>query len=227
MSCNRFELKMMAVVAALGATVPFAASAQTVVYDNSTGVSTGMHVSNVEYGDEITLAGSLRTATQFSFSYFSNFDSAQSGVLRIYANDGVIVSGSPSPSTVLYQSAAFDIVKSNVSDPNNVQGSTVSINLSGTGLVLPDKVTWTVTLAGVGGGNSAGLLVYGGPTTGTSKEDFWKKTAGTWSLQLLDNNVSANFGAKLTAIPEPSTYALAGVGAIGWLALAGYRRSKK
>ena len=227
MSSNRFELRMMAVVAALGTTVPFAASAQTVVYNNTTGVSTGMHVSNVEYGDEITLAGSLRTATQFSFNYFSNYDLSGGGVLRIYANDGPLVSGSPAPKEVLYQSAPFDIVKSNVSDPNNAQGSMVTINLSSTGLVVPNKVTWTVSFSSVGGANTAGLLVYGGPTTGTSKEDFWKKTAGTWSLQLLDNNVSANFGAKLTAIPEPSTYALAGVGAIGWLALAGYRRSKK
>ena len=71
------------------------------------------------------------------------------------------------------------------------------------------------------------MLVYDPPTVGSSGELFWKSTGGIWSLADLGNNVNGNFAAKLTAVPEPSTVALGSMAAIGWLALAGYRRSKK
>ena len=61
------------------------------------------------------------------------------------------------------KSAAFDIVKSDVSDPNNVLGSRVSINLKGSGLILPDNLTWTVSFSGVSGGNEArAIKLYAG-----------------------------------------------------------------
>lgn len=231
MSSTRFQPLMVVALAALGSTIPASLSAQVSVYDNTAPANNlhAIHATGDEYGDQITLApGFSREATQFDLIYYSNFNLAAGGVVRLYVNDGAPVSGNPSPGTLLYQSAAFDIVKSDVSDPNNVLGSRVSINLKGSGLILPDNLTWTVSFSGVSGGNEAGVLVFDPPTVGGKYgDDFWKKNGPVWSLQTLANNTPGNFAAQITAIPEPSTYALAAVGAIGWLSLAAYRRSKK
>lgn len=230
MSRSRIEPTLAAVVTILGASLPLSTTAQTVVYDNTANNLHAIHSTGEEYGDQIVLAGdsTLRTATAFELIYYSNYNLAQGGVVRLYANDGPLVGGYSSPGELLYQSAAFDIQKSDSSDPNNVVGRTLSINLANTGLVVPDKLTWTVSFSGTSSGaNEAGVLVYDPPTVGSAGELFWKRNGPIWALTDLGNNVNGNFAAKLTAIPEPSTVALGSMAAIGWLALAGYRRSKK
>lgn len=229
MSRSRIEPTLAAVVTILGASLPFSVSAQTVVYDNTANNLHAIHSTSEEYGDQITLAGdpTLRTATAFELIYYSNYSLNGGGVVRLYANDGPQVGGHSSPGELLYQSAAFNILKSDGTDLNNVVGTRLTINLANTGLVVPDKLTWTVTFAGAGGANEAGVLVYDPPTVGSAGELFWKRNGPIWSLADLGNNVNGNFAAKLTAVPEPSTVALGSIAAIGWLALAGYRRSKK
>jgi len=230
MSRSRIEPTLAAIVTILGASLPFSISAQTVVYDNTANNLHAIHSTGEEYGDQISLAGdsTLRTATAFELIYYSNYNLAAGGVVRLYANDGPAVGGFSSPGELLYQSAAFDIIKSDSTDLNNVSGTRLTINLAGTGLVVPDTLTWSVSFSGnAAGGNDAGVLVYDPPTVGSAGELFWKRNGPIWALTDLANNVNGNFAAKLTAIPEPSTVALGSIAAIGWLALAGYRRSKK
>jgi hypothetical protein len=226
MSRSRIEPTLAAALSILGFALPFSISAQSVVYDNTSVNLNKIYATPAEYGDQITLGGSARTAAAFELTYYSSYNLSSGAVVRLYANDGPAVSGSNSPGELLYQSAAFDIVKSDVSDPNNVLGSKVTINLAGTGLVVPDTLTWTVSFAGVSGANEAGAVIFNPPSVGSSDSKFWQRDGASWALSEIPGT-PGNFSAKLTAVPEPGQVALASIGAIGWLALAGYRRSKK
>src|SRR6266496_4516458 len=71
-----------------------------IVYDNSTTSRTNYYPTTFEAGNQITLGGTERTLSQFSFSYFYSGSTVttQTWTLRLYANDGT----TNSPSTVLY-----------------------------------------------------------------------------------------------------------------------------
>lgn len=193
-----------------------------VVYDNTSGNKGSMYVSQSEYGDEINLApGLARKALEFQFTYYSNYDLADGAVIRLYKNNGPAVLGASSPGDLLYQSSVFDIKKSDATDPNNVLATTTTINLAGTGLILPDTLTWTVEFAGNGSGNEASALVYDAPTVGSSYSDFWKRNGSGWDLLVFPNGPKANFNAKLsavipTSVPEGgSSLALLALGVTG------------
>lgn len=172
-----------------------------VVYDNTQGNKSAMFVSPTEYGDEINLApGLARKAVEFQFTYYSNYDLADGAVIRLYKNNGPAVLGASSPGDLLYQSAVFDIQKSDTSNPNNVIATTATINLAGTGLVFPDTLTWTVEFSGIGSGNEASALVYDPPAVGTSYSDFWQRNSTGWDLMVFPNGPKGNFNAKLTAV---------------------------
>src|SRR6266550_4255060 len=122
---------------------------------------------NLESGDQISLAGADRTLSQFTFSYFFSGASvtSQTWTLRLYANDGT----TNSPGTALY-----------TSDPTplslGINGySTYDINfpLSSNLITLPDTFTWTVQFSNLAPGQNAGLLLSGPPTIGSSFNDFW------------------------------------------------------
>lgn len=212
-------LKKCAVAALMAGSLSFGTVLGEVVYDDTQGNLHSTHVSDVEYGDEITLGGTSRLASSFEFSYFSSYDLSSGAVFRLYKNDGAASPQGPaSPGTLLYQSSPFNIVKSDASDPNNVVASKVTINLAGTGLVLPDTLTWTVEFEGTGNGNDAGLLAYDPPSVGSSFKDFWKNTSTGWQLFNFPTGEAGNFSAKVTAnrsvsVPDNgSTLALFGFG---------------
>jgi len=211
----------LAIAALLGLSTVISAHAD-VVFDNTQGNLHAMYVSPVEYGDEIKLApGSARQAQEFQFTYYSNYDLRSGAVVRLYKNDGASVLGAASPGTLLYQSSAFDIKKSDTSNPNNVVANTAVFNLSNSGLILPNTLTWTVEFSGVGSGNDASALVFDAPTVGSSYSDFWKKGSSGWDLLVFGNGTKANFNAKLSAttptgVPDSgSTLAFLGLGMAG------------
>lgn len=204
MNLSVYIKQPLATIVLLGSLVSGYARAE-VVYDNTQGNQGAMFVSQNEYGDEINLApGAARRAVDFQFTYYSNYDLADGAILRLYKNNGPIVRGANSPGDLLYQSAVFDIKKSDASDPNNVRATTASINLAGTGLLLPDTLTWTVEFSGVGGGNEASALVYDPPSVGTSFADFWEHSGSGWDLLVLPNGPKGNFNARLTAVVPTS-----------------------
>lgn len=176
-----------------------------------------------EFGDQITfnVPGGVEIS-QFSFEYYGTLTPAdtKTAVLKLYALDGAASAnsfGRPTPGTLLFSSTQIGAIK--------LDSGFNTVTIDGGGLTIgtpANTIAWTVSFNGLSAGEEAGLLIYGGPSIGSSFNDFWTNDGGTWSLNQLDNgNIPVNFAAKATIIPEPSTIALALVGAA---ALLGLRR---
>ncbi|MBI4662662.1 MAG: hypothetical protein HY735_27935 [Verrucomicrobia bacterium] len=186
-----------------------------VVYDN-TAATNSLNRSfsagnNIEFGDQIFLEGSDRRVTDFRFDYFLSTGSARAE-LFFYQNNGA---GGTAPGTLLYRSGQFDLA-------TGVQ----SIVAQGLSVSVGNTFTWAVAFSGVDLGEEAGLLLFSPPTIGASIDDFWvKDSAGNWSTFLIDAGATpANFAARVTAVPEPSTYALAVSMVLAWFGYRGYKR---
>lgn len=205
------KLKLVVAVSLAGAGSAFAATVFEVPAGNSTYYSTSL-----EYGDQVALAGLQPgwTLESVTIPYYSNYASTGGLTVKIYANDGV----AGAPSTVLYSSAPIDILSN---------GGSVTIPFA----AIPDNVapagfTYTVAFAGVGGANAAGLYVPDlTPTVGSSFNDFWQSTGSGWETRTMQNGDLANFQVSITAVPEPSVIALAGLGLAGLLGWAARRKA--
>ena len=198
-------------------------SFSAIVYDN-TQTDLGHQYfpapSGLEFGDQVNLlSGPDRTLSQFSFYYYISGATAntQSVTVRMYANSGTNV-----PVTPFYTSDPIPVS----TGANGFNTQTINFPLSSNVITLPDSFTWTVQFSSLGAGQTGGLLLYGPPSIGSSFNDFWQKDgAGTWSLNQINNgNTLADFGALVTAVPEPGVLTLGGIGV---LILAGFRRFRK
>lgn len=190
------------------------ASFAAVVYDNTTTDLNQYYGSTFEFGDQVNLAGTDRTVTDFSFYARLNASTlgSQSLVFRFYDNTG---GTNGAPGTLLFQS-----------DPQAMALGSQTFTVSGLSVTVPNSFTWTVTFSNLGAGDDAGLLIYNPPTIGTSLNDFWQKDGGgAWSLMQVNGGLTpANFAARVTAVPEPGVFALGVLGAIIFRALKRSRR---
>ncbi len=194
-----------------------------IVYDNTaTADPSGQQYfptpTGLEFGDQVTLAGTERTLSQFSFYYFFNGASvtSQTLTLRMYANNGT----NP-PVSAFYTSDAIPL---SIGD-NGFNNQNISFT-NAIPTILPDSFTWTVQFSNLGAGQTGGLLLYGPPNVGSSFNDFWQNDgAGNWTLNQINNGSAlADFAARISAVPEPGVLALSGLGA---LLLAGLGRLRK
>jgi hypothetical protein len=183
------------------------ASAQAdIIYDNSGGSGTNIYYSPLEYGDEVVLAqGMSRQMGQFLFEYYGDFVASgdEQAQLRLYRNDGPtnpLSFGSPTPGTLLFDSGPFSL------EP----GYQYKI-FSGLNLTLPDDLTWTIQFTGLteNKGDRAGLIFRDPPAVGTSYDDVWIKTGGTWQLFHWENaNPKANFAARIVSVDAGNTISI-------------------
>jgi hypothetical protein len=195
----------------------FAVNADT-VYEVKTSTSTSKVVNpNAgEFGQTVIFANQTeKLLTQFSLAYNANYTRNAGLVVRFYDVDN-----SGAPKNLLYQSSPQDI-KAGYND--------LIINFNSA--AVPATFTYTVNFAGVDSANTAGLLAPNlTPNRGFGYNDIWVKDgSGNWSNQVIPGStpgapVYSFFSAKISAVPEPSTYALAGLAGIAWLGVAGYRR---
>jgi hypothetical protein len=203
--------------------LPSLSFSQTTVYDNLTspdplGQQYSPTPTGLQFGDQISLIGTDRTLSQFSFYYFFSGATAstQSVTVRMYAN------GTNAPATPFYTSDPIPLS----TGANGFNNQSINFPLSSNVITLPDSFTWTVQFSNLAASETGGLLLYGPPNVGSSLNEFWQENgSGVWSLNQINNGTTlADFAARVTAVPEPGIFALSGIGA---LLLAGLRRFRK
>jgi hypothetical protein len=182
--------------------------AQVIVYDNlapSTWTDAYPADPNVpqgdEFGDEVDLQPyAAQTLQSFTFQYLAkNFTGNERVELKLYQNDGpVTTDGFPTPGTVLYDSGPLQV------NPDPQGRGTITLN--NLNVQATPTLMWTVQFTGIDGTKTAGLAITGDATVGASYDDFWEKVNGVWGLYRLstDGTFISNFGAQITAVPEPT-----------------------
>jgi hypothetical protein len=192
--------------------------AEYIAYDNTSGYQgTVTSRPNIEVGDEINLIGGPATMTRFQFEYnATGMIGGEFGVVRIYdMRESSIPRDYPFlPGNLLFESQPFTLLD------GFHQGSIDNLSLA-----VPDRIVWSVEFSGITApGSNAGLLFYHGVEVsgapGGSFDDHWEFIASvgnpTPHWVLVDNDLPLidNFGARVTAIPEPSSFALMIIGGV-------------
>jgi hypothetical protein len=171
-----------------------------------------------EFGNEVLSYASGYATTIDSLSY--EYSGAAASVnLNIYENDGPVTQGQVSPGTLLYSSGAFAVAASPT-------GTT--LRYSALDVVVPagHNFTWTVTFTGASG--AVGLDFYGPPSGTFQMINGIVQANGTggWQYEQGVGTSYSTFGSLITGtVPEPSTYALAGLG-LAALAFAKFGKRK-
>jgi hypothetical protein len=181
-----------------------------VVYDNSQhplGSSLFYFGATPEFGDEITLGGTGRNATQLDV-YLRSIGSRgvyADTTVRLRANDGV----DGAPHTILFETTLF-----NVFYPRGNDTLTVPIPK----IHVPDTLTWTVQFSTEG----VGVRYFDPPTVGSSDPTFaWVNYFPPFEAfqkeTLALPGDAVNYGARLTAttLPEPASILLLAGGGLG------------
>jgi len=199
---------------------PQLSKADTVVYDNTTTPwldPSGSEVAfgwtgSVEYGDEVNLAGSARIGKRLEVLTYCSAANTTDTVLSLYDNTGI----DGAPNNLLWTTDLGDLYY-----PTGI--ATLSADLPD--VLLPDTVTWTIKFNRLAFDYDWPLwiMLYDPPSVGSSNGDWYWYNWGGWHQGSI-SSCPANFGAKITAVPEASTFALLGIGAISLLGLAWRRR---
>lgn len=194
-----------------------ASSYAATIYDNVAGLGDPPDrtsiTGNAEIGDRVTFAGTDRILENWSFEYWVEPGSVIQGQAFLYTVDGV-----GNPGTMLYQSP----IVPNMSVGTDALGYGSFMNTPDTVVVLPDSVIWTVLFTDVEAGEEYGLLFTGTPEIGSSEDNFFVRTGGSWGMADTAT-LEDSFSARFNAVPEPSTWALL-VGGLGLLSFWSFRR---
>ena len=193
--------------------------------------------------------------TNFTFEYFGN-SGLYSGAtnfagnvqvdIKFYLQTGPLVNGYLSPSaTPFYEwnSATADggaFAGSSVANPSIANYFSLQLeDFSGyaadpliyqQGLYVPyspnEQLTYTITFTGLAAGDSIGLGTTAGPTVGVANNGYWFKNSAGDSFEYLTNGVNDTTMAEIQAVPEPTSMALVGIGAMSLLVAAKRRLVK-
>jgi hypothetical protein len=207
-------------------------STPVVVYDNTTTALFQSYFApnNEEYGDQIWLSSPViadgvdagevaRAITKVEFEYFAQDTAAgDTATLNIYDFEP----GNPNAQGLL----------ASVSNISLIDGfNTATVNFAGdNAITVRNSLTWTVAFNLADTTTSKAGLSFYGPATVTGAtparvDDFWvKTTGGTWESQSIQGGPAGNFGARFTAVPEPSVIVLGFLAGISFLGMRSMRR---
>jgi hypothetical protein len=218
------------------ATLAFLASsqAQTVVYENlGTGATAGYSELNSSlpiFGDALNLTA----AGQLGIVGFSLYNSTSGGntgsitngtmTLKFYNNTVAYGGGALGASQPLLASVNVNLSFSGGLAPGFF--TTVTADLTSLNIALTPNIFVTQQFTEtVGNSLRNGIVLFGDPTIGSSPANVYINSAATpEGLYTFANNPSQfGYHIEITTVPEPTSLALAGIGAAGLLI---FRRRK-
>jgi len=190
----------------------------TVVYDNTTNFVSGEYATDgfwpfSQYappdgvegtGDQIILSGTCRTIVEFDLILSSSEPTILSSLTLAFHPVGT----GGYPADPIWTNTITDVA---------VNGITPVV-FGVPDVVVPDEFAWVA----IADSMSAGLATCDPPTIGASADFFWDYdiSGETWYPMYFEGNPVANFGAKVLAVPEPSSMTLFFLGGL----LAHWRR---
>lgn len=183
--------------------------AQSIVYDNTT---TSLHenfpllpeweVNSAEAGDEIWLGGTDREVTQLKliFNYRGTVPGTFDALIRFREYDPSF----QGPGAAFYESALTQV---------QTTAGLHELTFAIPNVIVPDHFVWTIQAFNRQGSvGELGMAYFNPPTVGSSEDWLWQRGGNEWTAYSWGGEPYANFGAQLTAVPEPSTIALTGAG---------------
>jgi hypothetical protein len=164
-------------------------------------------------GDDITLAGTQRDVTQFKLALSSTGPVTIDKLdVWFYTADGPDAGNYIwAPGTELWSASQSQV---------EVNGRTI-ITFDVPNVTVPDSFIWIAYASSADGTASpAGLATYDPPTVGHSRDGYWDHNIGIpeyadgkwYPMDFKPDGVVANFGAEITAVPEPASMLLLVVG---------------
>lgn len=186
-----------------------AALAQEVVYDNTTTsldqnfpLLPSWEVESAEAGDEIWLGGSARTVTELKliFNYRGTLPGTLDALIRFREYD----QNFQGPGAAFYESPLTQV---------QTTAGLHDLTFSIPGVVVPDHFIWTIQVFNrQGSDGELGMAYFNPPTVGSSEDWLWQRGGNEWTAYSWGAEPYANFGARLTAVPEPATLSLFATG---------------
>lgn len=193
-----------------------------IVYQSSQTANGGLNVSGnalAQVGDKVTLAGTERQVTSVSVgtTLFASGAVAYTGsfTLTLYADDGLVVSGVTMPGTVLGSSTI---------SASYVPGQSQFLVFPFSSVTVPNTLHFQ--LAENNPQNNFQVQVGSSGSIGTSSSSFIiARSNGNPSFQPFNVGGGNQIVSTITAVPEPGTVLLAGLGALGLVLVARGRKT--
>lgn len=197
-----------------------AGPAQQVVYDNTTTslnenfpLLPAWEVESAEAGDEIWLGGTARAVTELKLIF--NYRGTAPGTLDALVRFREYDEDFRGPGAIFYESPLTQV---------QTTAGLHDLTFSIPGVVVPDHFIWTIQVFNrQGSDGELGMAYFNPPTVGSSEDWLWQRGGSEWTAYSWGSEPYANFGARLTAVPEPATLSVFAAG----LLLQRRRRSNK
>lgn len=237
---KKISIRFLGAFLILAAVLCAQGQTSVVIYDNSStlytppGFLNGVVLSLTNgdtVGNTITFDPStsqFRNVVGFSFQFYAtnalgSFAGTPQLDFKLYANDGPLVNGVPSPNSLLYDSTLFTLLFPPI---NTGTINFTTADFGSGGVFVPGTLTWSVSVSGLGAGDQFGLVAFDPPTVGYDANYYWQYN-GAWNTYTNSVSGANNFGAQVEATPEPSTVSLGILGGLAVLAAIKRRQRKQ
>jgi hypothetical protein len=197
---RRFAFGLWVIVA-----LAASARAQSIVYDNTTTsldnnfpLLPAWMNDSAEAGDEIWLGGSDREVTRLAliFNYRGTEPGTFDALIRFHSYDPVF----QGPGQTFYESSLTQV--QTVAGLHTLSFEIPHVN-------VPDHFIWTIQAFNRQGSvGELGPAYYNPATVGFSDDFFWQRGGDEWTAYSWGADPYANFGARVTAVPEPPILAM-------------------